>query len=528
MPRYFNTAGPCVAARNYMLPATARLHGVMQFIEREQYFVLHAPRQSGKTTALLGLAEELRATGNYAAVYATCEAGAVYGDEPEVADRIVAANVLDSARRQLPAEVQPAAELEGNPGDVLRQTLVAWAAACRLPVVLLLDEIDALQDRALVSVLRQLRAGFPSRPKDFPSSLVLCGLRDVRDYKVAAGGSPHLGTASPFNIKVASLTLANFTAADIAALYGQHTAETGQVFTPEAVTLAYDLTRGQPWLVNALAREVTQEMGLLRSEPITPEHLLTAKERLIFSRATHLDSLAAKLNEERVRRVMAPIVAGLPVELGNLPRDDVDYCLDLGLVARDETGQIAVANPIYREVIPRELSSVAQDFMAVPRGPWTLADGRLDVDGLLDAFIQFWRKDAEFMVARHPYNEAAAELVLMAFFQRVLNGGGTMDREYGVGRGRMDLLLRWPWLDANGKRQVQFEAFELKVWRDGATDPLGAGLEQLDGYLGRTGLDTGFLVLFDRRTVAAPEWETRGVWQQARTASGRAVRVLRL
>jgi len=45
----------------------------------------------------------------------------------------------------------------------------------------------------------------------------------VRDYKVASGGSDRLNTASPFNIKTESLTLGDFSAGDVAALYGQHT-----------------------------------------------------------------------------------------------------------------------------------------------------------------------------------------------------------------------------------------------------------------------------------------------------------------
>ena len=49
MERFFNIAGPCVAAKHYMLPATERLPEVPMLIRRGLYFVVHAPRQSGKT-----------------------------------------------------------------------------------------------------------------------------------------------------------------------------------------------------------------------------------------------------------------------------------------------------------------------------------------------------------------------------------------------------------------------------------------------------------------------------------------------
>ncbi|PNK03574.1 polyketide biosynthesis operon protein CyrO, partial [Cylindrospermopsis raciborskii S07] len=133
-----------------------------------------------------------------------------------------------------------------------------WAMASPLPLVVFLDEIDSLEDQTLISILRQLRAGYPNRPQGFPHSVGLIGMRDVRDYKVKSGGSERLNTSSPFNIKAESLTLSNFSFTDVQNLYEQHTTATGQVFTPEAVQQAYYLTDGQPWLVNALARQATQ------------------------------------------------------------------------------------------------------------------------------------------------------------------------------------------------------------------------------------------------------------------------------
>jgi hypothetical protein len=67
---------------------------------------------------------------------------------------------------------------------------------------------------------------------------------------------------------------------------------------------------------------------------------------------------------------------------------------------------------------------------------------------------------------------------------------------------------------------------ELKVWRDKHPDPLAEGLDQLDSYLARLGLGSGILVLFDRRTDAAPITE-RTVFASATTGSGRTVTVLR-
>jgi hypothetical protein len=114
----------------------------------------------------------------------------------------------------------------------------------------------------------------------------------------------------------------------------------------------------------------------------------------------------------------------------------------------------------------------------------------------------------------------------MAYLHRIINGGGFVDREYGLGRGRIDLLIRRPYIDGAGRRGVQREAIEIKVRRNKQGDPLDEGLHQLDGYLDRLGLDTGLLVIFDRRPSAPPIIERTG-FSTATTPSGRTVTLLR-
>jgi hypothetical protein len=375
-------------------------------------------------------------------------------------------------------------------------------------------------------VLSQLRAGFPNRPGAAPSSVILCGMRDVRDYKAASGGGPvRLGSSSPFNVKEASLLLGNFTEAELRELYGQHTAETGQVFREDALARAFELTQGQPWLVNALAREIVENLQVPPAEPVTVAHVDAARERLVLARATHLDSLLSRLTEDRVRRVIEPLLAGeLPV--GPTFDADFEYVVDLGLVTPGLP--VRIANPIYREVILRVLASPAEaGVLAEPRS-YVTPDGRLDMDRLLLEFAELWREHGDVLAGALPYREVAPQLVLMAYLQRVINGGGSIDREVGVGRKRIDLVVRWPHLDAAGKRVVQREALELKVWRDADKkgDPAPRGLVQLDEYLGRLGLDHGVLVVFDARQAAAPI-EERTCFEEAVTAGGRQVKVLR-
>lgn len=354
MPRFFNTSGPNNPADSYTLPVATRLPELRGLVDQRLYFVLHAPRQVGKTTTLLTLAQELTSEGSYAAVLLSMEQGASFGSDPGAAELAILSSWRGNALAWLPAELQPPPWPDVPPGDRIKTALATWARAVPRPLVIFLDEIDALRDDALISVLRQIRAGFPNRPQHFPWSLALIGLRDVRDYKVASGSDSRLGTSSPFNIKAESLTLRNFTPQEVAELYAQHTAETGQAFLPDAIDLAYDLTRGQPWLVNALARQLMEVLVPDRTRAITKDDVNEAKEVLIRRQDTHLDSLVDRLREPRVRSILEPMLAG--DVLGDVPEDDVRFVLDLGLCRMDPSGGLEVANPIYREIIVRELS----------------------------------------------------------------------------------------------------------------------------------------------------------------------------
>jgi hypothetical protein len=442
------------------------------------------------------------------------EVGAAFPSDPGAAELAILDAWRSRADAWLPSELQPPSWPDAPPGSRIGAALRVWAKAAPRPLVLFLDEIDALQDDVLISILRQIRDGHANRPTHFPHALALVGLRDVRDYKVASGSNGRLGTASPFNIKTESITLRNFTREEVGTLYGQHTAETGQPFLAEAVERAFHLTQGQPWLVNALARQLTEELVPERAEPITTAHVDQASEILIRRQDTHLDSLIERLREPRVRAIVEPMLAG--DTLGDVPEDDRRFVVDLGLLRRSESGGLEVANPIYREVIVRTLAGGARDSLPQIPATWLTPDGRLDKELLLQSFLAFWRQHGEPLLRTAPYHEVAPHLVLMAFLHRVVNGG-TIEREYAIGRGRMDLCLR---------HAGETLAIEIKGWHPSRPDPLVEGIGQLDGYLAGLGLDSGWLVIFDRRPDLPPV-EERVATIHATTPAGRQVTVVR-
>jgi hypothetical protein len=515
MPRHFNIAGPCKPDIHYMLSPLARIPRVMGLIEQQSYFVIHAPRQVGKTTAMMALAQELTASGRYVAVLVSVEEADAFPHDIGAAEATILRSWYENATDRLPPELAPTLADRVEPGQGIRSALRNWSKTATRPLVIFIDEIDTLQDEVLVSVLRQIRSGYANRPTAFPHSLALIGLRDVRDYKVASGGSERLTTASPFNIKAESLSLGDFTAEDITNLYHQHTKDTNQSFTEAAIQRAFDLSQGQPWLVNAIAKLVVEDIVPDRTIDITPDHIDQAKDILIKRQDTHLDSLVERLKEPRVRQIIEPILAG--DSLDDIADDDIRFILDLGLCKSQDSGGLEIANPIYREILPKVLSFNTIASLPTIQPTWLTPTGDLDIDALLDAFLDFWRQHGQPLLKSVSYHEIAPHIVLMAFLHRVANGGGRLEREYAIGSRRMDICLRY--------RSVTV-GMELKVWRDGEKDPVTKALIQLDQYLAGLGLDRGWLVIFDQRSGLLPI-EDRTTTEMMETGSGRSVTVIR-
>ncbi|MFO1428666.1 MAG: ATP-binding protein [Candidatus Competibacteraceae bacterium] len=508
--RFFNTAGPVDCERHYCLPPLERLNlnQVLTLIDQQKYFVLHAPRQTGKTSVLLALMDYLNRQGKYRCLYINVEIGQSAREQIDRAMRAILGELASRARIFLEDEFVQSISLEvlerhGAEG-ALNEVLTRWAAHDSTPLVLLIDEIDALIGDTLISVLRQLRAGYDKRPRHFPQSVILCGVRDVRDYRIHSASEKTIITGgSAFNIKAASLRLDDFSRPEVERLYAQHTTETGQIINPDALERIWDLTQGQPWLVNALGYETCFDMeaGQDRSQPITVEMVDNAKENLILRRETHLDQLADKLREERVRRVIEPLLAGSRLAEG-FRQDDVNYVVDLGLIKQEVGGAIRLANPLYQEVIPRELAWTTQSGMTEQVAWYVNPDGKLNLVKLLAAFQEFFREHSEHWVERFQYKEAGPQLLLQAFLQRIVNGGGRIEREYGLGRMRTDLLVLWPYPGG-----VQKVVIELKILHKTLEQTIATGLEQTWSYLDRCGADEGHLVIFDR-TPGKP-WEEK-------------------
>ena len=491
--RFFNTSGPIDTNDHYYVPNRLNEAEIRQLIDQKKYFVLHAPRQSGKTTAINMFIKQLNSAGKYKAIYVNVEPAQAARSDVKAGMEMLLEAIADACSSYL-APTDPLFKLvEKNlqrvSGMSLQKLLHQWSAASDQPIILFIDEIDSLVGDTLISVLRQLRAGYMRRPAEFPQAACLIGVRDVRDYLIWSDETKtNILGGSAFNIKAESLVLPNFTLEQVHFLYLQHTQETGQQFTDDAITHAHTLTQGQPWLVNALAYQACFRDVTDQTRPITKDVIEHAKEKLILRRDTHIDALVARLNEPRVREIIDAIISGGGGET-NFKTDDLQYVRDLGLVGPKG---FVIANPIYQEIIPRELIYTKEEEITTSPSWYKRTDGSLDIHKLMTAFTEFYRENSEVWRERFAYKESGPHLLLLAFLQRVVNGGGKIHREYGLGRKRVEILIQWP---AQPGPTAQPIVIELKVLRGERT--LTDGLQQTAEYMDTNASTEGHLVIFD-------------------------------
>ena len=368
MTRFFNTAGPMIPEDHYCIDPLTRIdwEEIQRLIRDKRYFVMHAPRQTGKTSALYAMMHALNAESYYACAYANIET--VQASRGDVTRGIPAACSMISTALSEHLQRPDLKQwfLTDNrafpPEDQLFQLLKHWTVTSDKPTVLFLDEIDALVGDTLISVLRQIRTGYNDRPAHFPQSVILCGVRDVRDYR------------------------------------------------------------------------------------------------------------------------------------------------------------------IYQEVIPRELTWSTQVMIYEQETEWYVTpEHRLDMAKLLGAFQQFFREHADAWVEGFDYREAGQQLLLQAFLQRIVNGGGHINREYGLGRKRTDLLIEWPMDGEQGMHgPLQRVVIELKLLRGALDTVIAKGLEQTADYARRVGADEAHLMIFDRGPGRA--WDDK-IWVRGETFDGLPVTV---
>ena len=149
--KFFNTAGPVVAEDHYTLDPLSRVNfnGLVSLIHQKKYFVLHAPRQTGKTSMLLALMKRINSEQKYRCLYVNVEPAQAARERVEAALHSIVEELAESLDDHDPLESQLQVELRAMHKDApvfsfLRMAITTCAKTLTKPLVLMIDEIDSL------------------------------------------------------------------------------------------------------------------------------------------------------------------------------------------------------------------------------------------------------------------------------------------------------------------------------------------------------------------------------------------------
>jgi hypothetical protein len=339
-------------------------------------------------------------------------------------------------------------------------------------------------------------------------------MRNIRDFKAQIRpGKISPGAASPFDIISESFRLADFTKAEIKALYSQHTEASGQIFDPSAIDMAWDWSGGQPWLVNALARDVVdRQLDNDFSVVISGTHLDQAAESLIQRRDVHIDSLLERLKEPRVIKVMDSVFAGTKSQIP-VASDDRQYCLDLGLAVKNADQKLRPANRLYQEAFSRAIIDEINFVLDINKDKRIFTDGKvLFITNILKEFQMFWKHNSGYLYCRFndlaafKYDKAAYTFMLLSFMQKAVGREGGICRQFAEDCGA-----------ANTAVIYKEQEYSVGVKLGEASFSLEESLKQLAGHLEAAGEKEGWLVVFD--PDLSKSWEEKIYWKTEQAGS---------
>ena len=515
--RSFGTEGRVRPEQHYIVPRTEEIADFINRVKNGKYIVLFAPRQTGKTTFFRLALEALVAKDP---TYFPIQL------DFQTMRNAAPATFYQQLYYQINRQIESVFQKRGEaPSEALTQFLENTTLTdhfsmeaffenlksfldndfrnqglASTKVVLLIDEFDGIPSTVVSNFLYSLRQIYLSDEMHCPHSVGIVGVKSIAqlDYD---------RSVSPFNIQD-EFRLPNFTLEQVHGLLSQYTDEVGQVFEPEVVESIHKETAGQPVLVNGLARILTENLDIPKTEPITMAHFLKAHLQLVRGRNVNIQHLTTNIRRDRrFERILMDIMSyedGLDF---NLHDPHIDELATYGVIVEDGDGMCQIANPIY-------LYCIMQAFKPTMNGlereyhhednidgfqAYLTATGQIDMERLLDNFRDFIAR-AGFKILQVPDTpqESVGRHLLLTYLDLFARSvGGALSFETETGRGKMDLLITH-----KGRKYI----VETKVWRGDIR--YQAGKKQLAAYLKLEGAVQGYYVVFDHRRNPEPRVET--------------------
>jgi len=508
--RSFETRGPVYPEDNYVVARTDELSDFINRLEKGRYVVLFAPRQTGKTTFFRCALETLPAD-VYFPIRVDFQASnnleptvfyqGLYEDICEEIEAVFQkrGSVSSSALTEFLANTQITNHLS------MRRFFRRFSNFLehhhnRQKVVLIIDEFDGIPRAVLSDFLYSLRHIYLSGRDRCPHSVGIVGVKSITQLNYDC-------SISPFNIQD-EFKLPNFTLEQVRELLSQYTEEVGQPFASEVIESIHKQTAGQPVLVNRFAQILTEEMDILKTEPITMEHFSKAHAQLLHERNTHTEHLVTNIRRDRRFEALLMKIASYDDGVKfNLDNEIINELATYGVIGEGADGLCEIVNPIYQyrvmQAFKPAVNGLEQDYLPEDTRAgfqdYLTSDGEIQMEALLDNFRDFIAR-VGFRILQVPETpqEYVGQHLLFAYlehFVRVV--GGMMYLEVQSGRGRMDILIIY-----DQKKYI----VETKIW--GGNMRYEAGKAQLATYVKLEAAAAGYYVVFDHRKDPEPRVET--------------------
>ncbi|MDQ1355413.1 MAG: hypothetical protein QG657_5723 [Acidobacteriota bacterium] len=500
--RFFEDSGAVNPISSYYVHldnvANEKAQDIKTMVDRGRYFSIFAPRQSGKTTFIESLCDQLHQDPTYVAIslsfqeYKKLDSREFYAEIEkylygQLLTRLKQVNCDKTEAVQqfldqhhLTNNISFKALFEGLNGILQFKKIVVF-----------IDEFDGIPQIELESFLTTLRELYQKHKKITHKALYSIGLIGIRNItKLVVGG------VSPFNI-ADHVEIPPFSLKNVRDLYAQYTEETNQPFTEEAVKRIHAETSGQPWLVNRLGTILTINIKPGTIEPIDESDVEHAVQLLLNEKNSHFDNLyeKAKLYKERFVEIVFDHVEYYPDD------EEQSWLAQYGLI-KNKDGHAVVANNIYKTRYIKTFFREANALQEISFEEYTLPADRLDIERILMNFNQYIAQIGvrAFYQEDKPYERTGQFLLTAWLYQFVKGGEGELRYEVATGLGRMDILLSY-----KGKKYI----IETKVNRhDDISAILEEGVIQLSRkYLATEGAGEGYLVIFDTRRAVGSSFK---------------------
>ncbi len=508
--RSFETRGPVYPEDNYAVARTDELSDFINRLEKGRYVVLFAPRQTGKTTFFHRALETLPVD-TYFPIQIDFQAS----------NNLEPAEFYQGAYEDIREKIEVVFQRHASASSpaltkFLDNTKITDHLSMRRffrqfanfldhhhngqKVVLIIDEFDGIPRTVLGDFLYSLRHIYLSGRDRCPHSVGIVGVKSITQLNYDR-------SISPFNIQD-EFKLLNFTLEQVRELLSQYTDEVGQPFDPAVIESIYKQTAGQPVLVNRFAQILTEEMDILKTEPITMAHFSTAHAQLLQERNTHIEHLVTNIRRDRRFEALLMKIASYDEGVAfNLYNELMSELATYGVIGKGADGLCEIVNPIYHYCIMQAfkpaVNGLEQDYLPEDTRAgfqdYLTPNGQIHMEGLLDNFRDFIAR-VGFRILQVPETpqEYIGQHLLFAYLEQFVQiVGGTMYLEVQTGRGRIDILILH-----NRKKYI----VETKIW--GGDMRYEAGKAQLAAYVKLEAAVAGYYVVFDHRKEPEPRVET--------------------